>query len=79
MRNGKDQKFSMLIFTNDAKVVKVPLYEKNEFKIDPDDLRKVVTTYTKMIIINSPHNPTGAVMKTWHCQCGHSFGDSDEG
>ena len=24
MRNGKDQKISMLIFTNDAKVVKVP-------------------------------------------------------
>ena len=45
-----------------AKVVKVPLYEKNEFKIDPDDLRKLVTKNTKMIIINSPHNPTGSVM-----------------
>ena len=27
-----------------------------------DDLRKVMTTNTKMIIINSPQNPTGAVM-----------------
>ena len=36
-----------------AKVVKVPLYEKNEFKIDPDDLRKVVTTNTKMIFITA--------------------------
>lgn len=45
-----------------AKAVKVPVYEKNEFKIDPDDLRKAVTKNTRMIIINSPHNPTGSLM-----------------
>ena len=45
-----------------AKAVKVPVYEKNEFRIDPDDLRKAVTKNTRMIIINSPNNPTGAVM-----------------
>ena len=45
-----------------AKAVKVPVYEKNEFKIDPDDLRKAVTNNTRMIIINSPHNPTGSLM-----------------
>lgn len=45
-----------------AKVVKVPLYESNEFRIDPVDLIKVITKNTKMIMINSPHNPTGSVM-----------------
>lgn len=45
-----------------AKAVRVPLLEKNEFRIDPDDLRQAVTKHTKMIIINSPHNPTGSVM-----------------
>lgn len=45
-----------------AKAVKVPLYEKNEFRLDPDDLRKAVTKNTRMIMINSPHNPTGSVM-----------------
>ena len=45
-----------------GKVVKIPLSESNDFRLDPDDLRKVVSNNTKMIIINSPHNPTGAVM-----------------
>lgn len=45
-----------------AKAVKIPLYEENEFKLDPDDLRKAVTKNTRMIIINSPHNPTGALI-----------------
>ena len=45
-----------------ARAIKIPLHEKNEFKIDPDDLRKAVTPKTKLIIINSPHNPTGSVM-----------------
>ena len=45
-----------------AKAVKVPTYESNEFKIDPKDLRKAVTKQTRMIMINSPNNPTGAVM-----------------
>ena len=45
-----------------AKAVKVPIYEKNEFKLNPDDLRKAVTKNTRMIIINSPHNPTGSLM-----------------
>ena len=40
----------------------VPLYEENEFKINPEDLRKYITDKTRLILINSPHNPTGAVL-----------------
>jgi aspartate/methionine/tyrosine aminotransferase len=45
-----------------AKPARVPLYETNEFKLDPADLRKAVTRNTRMIIINSPQNPTGSVL-----------------
>lgn len=42
--------------------VKVPLLEENEFRINPTDVEEVISSKTRMIIINSPHNPTGAVM-----------------
>ncbi|RKD92038.1 methionine aminotransferase [Mangrovibacterium diazotrophicum] len=32
------------------------------FTIDWEELRKMITTKTKMIILNSPHNPTGSVL-----------------
>jgi N-succinyldiaminopimelate aminotransferase len=31
-----------------------------DFQPDPDDLRAVVTDRTRLILINNPHNPTGA-------------------
>ena len=34
--------------------------EKNNFKIQPDDIRDKISTKTKWIIINSPSNPTGS-------------------
>lgn len=42
--------------------VTVPLKEENEFRLAPDDLREKITDKTRLIIINSPSNPTGAVM-----------------
>jgi aspartate/methionine/tyrosine aminotransferase len=45
-----------------AKSVNVPLYESNQFRLNPDDLRKRITSKTRLIILNSPSNPTGAVM-----------------
>ena len=33
--------------------------EKNNFKIQPEDIRDKISTKTKWIIINSPSNPTG--------------------
>ncbi|RLE15446.1 pyridoxal phosphate-dependent aminotransferase [Candidatus Aerophobetes bacterium] len=45
----------------EAKTVPLPLREENGYKIDPEDIEKRITPHTKMLIINSPHNPTGCV------------------
>jgi len=44
-----------------GRVVTVPLYEKNKFKLQPGDLEKAITSKTKVVILNSPSNPIGAV------------------
>lgn len=41
--------------------VRVPALEENGFKIDPDDLAQAVTNKTKLMIFNTPSNPTGAM------------------
>lgn len=53
--------FSILKFLG-IKIIRVPLYEENEFRLNPRDVQKAITANTRMIIINSPSNPTGAVM-----------------
>lgn len=44
--------------------VRVPLKEENEFRMNPDDIEAAITDKTRLIIINSPQNPTGSVMTT---------------
>ena len=45
-----------------AKPVPIPLKEENEFSLDPEYVKKKITKKTKMIILNSPENPTGGVV-----------------
>lgn len=45
-----------------AKPVRVPLKEENSFRMNPKDVRSAITDKTRLIILNSPHNPTGSVM-----------------
>src|SRR3984893_8191844 len=42
--------------------VPMPLREERRFRFDPDEFRSLVTDRTRLIIINSPHNPTGGVL-----------------
>jgi len=42
--------------------VRVPLVEKKRFRMSPEDVKKAITSKTRLIIINSPNNPTGSVM-----------------
>ena len=46
----------------DAIPIRVPLLEANNFRMNPKDIENSITEKTKMIIINSPQNPTGSVM-----------------
>ena len=41
--------------------VPVAAHESNRFKVDPADIRAAITEKTKLMIINSPSNPTGAI------------------
>ena len=52
---------SMVNFTG-AKAVPIQLREELDFSLDVDELASKITNRTKMIILNSPHNPTGGVL-----------------
>jgi len=45
-----------------AKPVPIPLLEENDFRMDHEYVKKKITKKTKMIILNSPENPTGGVL-----------------
>src|SRR5438067_3810209 len=38
------------------------LRSANNWRFDPDEFKASLSPKTKMIILNTPHNPTGAVM-----------------
>jgi aspartate aminotransferase len=42
--------------------VPIRLREERDFRLDVDELEKLISDRTKLIIINSPHNPTGGVL-----------------
>ena len=45
-----------------AKVKKYRLLEENDFQIDIEELKSLITDKTKMMVIVSPSNPTGGVL-----------------
>lgn len=45
----------------EAKPVFIPALEKNSFKITAENLKKHITPKSKVLILNSPSNPTGCV------------------
>jgi aspartate/methionine/tyrosine aminotransferase len=45
-----------------AKTVPIKLREENQFRLDVNELADLVTRKTRMIVINSPQNPTGSVL-----------------
>jgi len=44
-----------------GKAVPCPIRQENGFRLDPAELASLVTSRTRLIIINSPANPTGGV------------------
>jgi aspartate aminotransferase len=46
-----------------AKAVPVPIIEEKNFSLDVGQLKKLITSKTKMIVLNSPQNPTGGIIE----------------
>lgn len=46
-----------------AKAVPIRLREEMDFRLDVDELKSLITERTKLIILNSPHNPTGGILE----------------
>ena len=42
--------------------VYLPLREENKFQLDPVELKKLITSRTRAILLNSPSNPTGMLL-----------------
>ncbi len=43
-------------------VAPVPLLESTNFRLDLDELERKVSDRTKVLVVNTPHNPTGGVL-----------------
>jgi aspartate/methionine/tyrosine aminotransferase len=46
---------------------------ENGFRIDPDEIKRLVDSKTKLILINNPHNPTGATIGDAEMEALHDF------
>jgi aspartate aminotransferase len=58
---------SIAAFTG-AVPVPLPLREENEFRIDPEELERLVTPRTRLLILNSPQNPCGSALTKADCE-----------
>ncbi len=54
--------YESMIHYNGGRAVPIKLREQRDFRLDVDELASLITDRTRLIIINSPHNPTGGVL-----------------
>ena len=54
--------YRSMIKYSGAKAVPLKLSEKDNFEIDIDHLKELITDKTSLIIVNNPNNPTGSFM-----------------
>ena len=45
-----------------GRAVPIPLREERDFSVDVEELASLISDRTKLIILNSPHNPTGGML-----------------
>src|SRR5256885_14362845 len=46
---------------------------ENGFRIDPDEIKRLADSKTKLILVNIPHNPTGATISDAEMETLHDF------
>jgi aspartate/methionine/tyrosine aminotransferase len=49
------------------------LRAKDQFRVDPEEIRKLVDRSTRLVLVNSPHNPTGSVLSEADMESLHDF------
>jgi aspartate/methionine/tyrosine aminotransferase len=49
------------------------LRRENDFSVDPDEIRKLTDDKTKLLLVNTPHNPTGATLSNEELRALHDF------
>jgi aspartate/methionine/tyrosine aminotransferase len=49
------------------------LRQENGFRIDPDEIRALIDANTRMVFVNSPHNPTGATLSDAEMEGLHDY------
>ena len=54
--------YEAVVGASGARLVQVPLRCERGFHIDPDDVAAAITPRTRVILMNFPHNPTGAMI-----------------
>jgi aspartate/methionine/tyrosine aminotransferase len=52
------------------------LRKENEFRIDLDEIKKLADENTKLVLVNNPHNPTGATVSDAEMDSLHDFTSS---
>lgn len=54
--------YESLVNFIEAVPVPIPLRQENDFRMDMKELASLVTARTKLIIVNTPQNPTGGIL-----------------
>ncbi|UCG61870.1 MAG: pyridoxal phosphate-dependent aminotransferase [Candidatus Zixiibacteriota bacterium] len=61
-----------------AKPVFVNLLEKKDFRFEVEELKSLITPKTRMIVINSPENPTGGMLTREDLEAIHELADKHD-
>jgi aspartate aminotransferase len=60
MQNPAFPIYESVVKLVNGKPIPIPLREENDFRLNPEDVRREISDKTKMLILNSPHNPCGS-------------------
>jgi len=55
--------YASLIAFSGARPVPLPLRQEREFRFDPREFRSLLSERTRLVILNSPQNPTGGILR----------------
>src|SRR5881397_1653813 len=53
--------YQSMIALAGGRPIAYPLREANNFRVDPDSIAKLLNSRTRLLILNSPNNPTGGI------------------